>query len=195
MDSWLDSVIDGCKGDVLTLLGFSMLVEKHVLVHLKGGNIWSSLKTIMPKHPDVLKQIDLHLVYVGRGNFIWPQLHSTPLQVLPTMSSDTTTVIVSTMLSLYPEEDKTLDKLIMSGLGIGLDREPKSKGLQIKQSSYTANRPDAGASSIDSHVPHSKQSVHMATRLFTSNDDGNCQIGDNSGFTIAHWNRHYLPTR
>ena len=156
MDSWLDSVIDGRKGDVLTLLGLSMLVEKHVLVHLKGGNIWSSLKTIPPKHSDALKQIDLHLVYLGRGNFIWLQVRSTPLQALPTTSSDTTTVIVGTMLSLSPEEDKTLDKLIMSGLGIGLDRETKSKGLHIKQPSYTVSRPDAGASSIDDHIANSR---------------------------------------
>ena len=148
MDSWLDSLIDGHKGDVLTLLGLSMLVEKHVLVHLKGGNIWSSLKTIPPKHQDVLKQIDLYLVYVGRDNFIWLKVCSTPLQVLPTTLRDTTTVIISTMLSLSPEEDKTLDKLIMSRLGIGLDIETKSKELQIKQLSYTASRLGAGIDHI-----------------------------------------------
>ena len=164
MDSWLDSIIDGCKGDVLTLLGLSMLVEKHVLVHLKGGNIWSSLKTIPPKHPDALKQIDLHLVYVGRGNFIQLQVHSILLQMLPTMSSDTTTVLVGTMLCLSPEEYKTLDKLIMSGLGIGLNRETKFKGLPIKQLLHTASKPDAGIPSTDSQEPHSKQSVHTATK-------------------------------
>ena len=34
LDNWLDSVQEGRKGDVLTLLGLCMLIEKHALVHL-----------------------------------------------------------------------------------------------------------------------------------------------------------------
>ena len=39
LDNWLDSVQDGRKGDVLTLLGLCMLIEKHTLVHLHDGAI------------------------------------------------------------------------------------------------------------------------------------------------------------
>ena len=39
LDNWLDSVQDGRKGDVLTLLGLCMLIEKHTLVHLHGRAI------------------------------------------------------------------------------------------------------------------------------------------------------------
>ena len=179
MDSWLDSVTDGCKGDVLTLLELCMLVEKHVLVHLKGGNIWSSLKTIPPKHPDALKQVDLHLVYLGRGNFIWLQLCNTLLQVLPTpTNTNMTTVIVGTMLSLSPEEDKTLDKLIMSRLGIGLNRDNRSKGLQIKQPSHTVTIPEAGTSSTDGKGSPNKQPSLTVSRIDagTSNTDGEVTV-------------------
>ena len=44
LDNWLDSIQDGCKGDVLSLLGLCLLIEKHVLVHLSNGLLWSSLK-------------------------------------------------------------------------------------------------------------------------------------------------------
>ena len=70
MDSWLDSMIDGCKGDVRTLLGLCMLVKKHILVHLKNGKLWTSLKTLPSSHAKGLKQVNLHLVYLGRDNFI-----------------------------------------------------------------------------------------------------------------------------
>ena len=123
MDSWLDGVIDGQNGDMLMLLGLCMLVEKHILVHLKGGKIWFSLKTLPPHHVEALKQEDLHPVYLGRGNFIKLQVHGIPVQVLATLNIDSTTmVVVGTMLSLTPEEDKMLDKLILSSLKIGLDR-------------------------------------------------------------------------
>ena len=44
LDNWLDSVQDGRKGDILSLLGLCLLIEKHILVHLSNGLLWSSLK-------------------------------------------------------------------------------------------------------------------------------------------------------
>ena len=69
------------------------------------------------------------------------------------------------MLSLLPEEDRTLDKLIMSGLGIGLNKDNKSKGLQIKQPSHTVTIPEAGTSSTDGKGSPIKQLSHTVTRL------------------------------
>ena len=125
--------------------------------------IWSSLKTITCSHAKSLKQVDLHLVYLRRGNFIRLQLHSNPLQVLATPNTDSTTmVVVSIMLSLTPEGDKTLDKLIMSGLGIGLDTTKKSVGLPAKEPSHTASRPDAGVPSTD-EIQNVKQETPTVT--------------------------------
>ena len=71
LDNWLDGIQDGCKGNILSLLGLCLLVEKHVLVHLSNGMLWSSLKNSMDLHlhDDMLKKVDLHMVYLGRGNF------------------------------------------------------------------------------------------------------------------------------
>ena len=65
MDNWLDSVNDGRKGDVLLLLSLCMLIEKHILVHLKNGQIWTSLHDSTGTHDEILSKVDIHLVYLG----------------------------------------------------------------------------------------------------------------------------------
>ena len=116
----MHSVHDGHKGDLLELMGLCPLIEKHVMVHLKGGTIWTSLKVIPTTHDEIIKQVDLHLVYIGRGNFVRLQNCSTPLQVVAS-SKKSETVVIGTFMPLSPEENKILDTMIMSGLGIGLD--------------------------------------------------------------------------
>ena len=65
MDNWLDSVNDGRKGDVLLLLSLCMLIEKHILVHLKNGQIWTNLHDATGTHDEILSKVDIHLVYLG----------------------------------------------------------------------------------------------------------------------------------
>ena len=55
LDNWLNSVHDGQKGDILALLGLCLLIEKHALVHLKGGVNWTSLKNASKLHDEILK--------------------------------------------------------------------------------------------------------------------------------------------
>ena len=110
---------DGHKGDVLALMGLCLLIEKHMMVHLKGGTIWTSLKVIPAMHDEMIKQVDLHLVYLGRGNFVRLQNRSTVLQVVAS-SKKSETVVIGTFVPLSPEENKILDTMIMSSLGIGL---------------------------------------------------------------------------
>ena len=65
LENWLDSVHDGKKGDVLSLLSLCMLIEKHVLVHLHNGQIWTSLNDSTGSHDAILSKVDIHLVYLG----------------------------------------------------------------------------------------------------------------------------------
>ena len=64
LENWLDSIQDGRKGDVLSLLSLCMLVEKHVLVHLHNGQIWTSLYDSEGVHDAILDKVDIHLVYL-----------------------------------------------------------------------------------------------------------------------------------
>ena len=106
MDSLLDSIVDGRKGDVLTLLGLCMLTECHVLVHLKGGKMWTSLQEVPSSHTLILKQVNLQLVYLGLGNFAKLSKCKMPLQVLPCAMGDKMTVVVRMMITLSPDEKK-----------------------------------------------------------------------------------------
>ena len=65
LENWLDSVHDGRKGDVLSLLSLCMLIEKHGLVHLHNGQIWTSLIDSTGSHDAILSKVDIHLVYLG----------------------------------------------------------------------------------------------------------------------------------
>ena len=126
VDSWMDCILEGIKGDVLNLLSLCMLVEKHVVVHLKNNQVWRSFKNEPPDHQTALQQCDLHLIYLGHGIFTKLIQCKTPLQILSAPGADVTTVVVGTLQSnvndLSQEESNTLDKLIYSGLGIRLQR-------------------------------------------------------------------------
>ena len=126
MDLWMDCILDGIKGDVLTLLSLCMLVEKHFIVHLKNNQVWTSFKNEPLDHQTTLQQCDLHLIYLGCGIFTKLIQPKTPLQILSAPGPDVTMVVVGTLQSnvsdLSREESNTLDKLIYSGLGIRLQR-------------------------------------------------------------------------
>ena len=99
-------------------------MEKHVLVHLGKGMLWSSLKdsTDSHLHDDMIKKTDLLMVYLGRGNFALLQQRIYPLQVVET-SPDTKSIVLGTFVPLSPDEEKILDSIILSGLGIGINHE------------------------------------------------------------------------
>ena len=142
LDNWLDSVHDGRKGDVLVLLGLCLLIEKHALVHLKGGVNWTSLKNASILHDEILRKVDLHLVYLGQGNFATLQHRANPLQIVSS-SADSESVVIGTVVPLSPDESKILDLMIMSGLGVGLDckKSTLTKQPKYKKASECAASP------------------------------------------------------
>ena len=122
LDYSLDSVQEGRKGDVLTLLGLCMLIEKHALVHLHRGSIWTSLKDYQDSHYESLSKSDIHLIYLGRGNFARLTTCPTPLSVVDETASSQT-VLIGTLFPFTPSESKALDTLIKTGLGVAIARD------------------------------------------------------------------------
>ena len=110
------------KGDVLVLLGLCMLIEKHAVVPLHDGLFWSSLKDFKNSCNESLSKSDIHFLYLGRGNFakLIPRL--TPLHIVDETASSQT-VVVGILFPLTQHENKTLDALIMSGLGVACGRD------------------------------------------------------------------------
>ena len=138
LENWLDSVHDGRKGDMLSLLSLCMLIEKHVLVHLHNSQIWTSLNDSTGSHDAILSKVDIHLVYLGQGNFALLQKQESALQIVH-RSPDVESIVIGTFIPLSPDEDRTLNCLIFSGLGIGLDHDTKVKHKDIGKPSTSAS--------------------------------------------------------
>ena len=54
---------------VLLLFTLCALVSKHALVHLRNGNIWTTIDNPTYDHDKLLSQCDFHFAYVGNGLF------------------------------------------------------------------------------------------------------------------------------
>ena len=64
-DQWLSAVENGCKGDVLTLYGLSVMTNTHTYVHLHNNQYWCSVKNPPGTHTDVIAMCTKHLLYLG----------------------------------------------------------------------------------------------------------------------------------
>ena len=128
------------KGDVLALLSLCMLVEKHVLVHLHNNQIWTSLRDSEDSLDVIMSKVDIHLVYLGRGNFALLQKRENALQIAH-RSPEIDSIVIGTFIPLSPDEDKTLNHLILSGLGFGLDRDTKATHRDLNKSSMSTSPP------------------------------------------------------
>ena len=147
LDNWLDSVQDGRKGDVLTLLGLCMLIEKHALVHLHDGAIWTSLRDSQNSHDEALDRSDIHLIYLGRGNFAKMSARDVPLLIAentPTSQS----VAIGTLFPLTQSEDKAVNTMIKTGLGIAISREEPRTTITASTSTTPVTVPDKSIKSL-----------------------------------------------
>ena len=43
IETWIEGVKEGKKGDVLALYGLNVLLEIHTICHLKNGQTWTTL--------------------------------------------------------------------------------------------------------------------------------------------------------
>ena len=69
LDIWADGVKLGRRADILSVFTLSALISKHTLIHLRNGNIWTTMETLNMDHDDLMKDCDIHLAYLGNGLF------------------------------------------------------------------------------------------------------------------------------
>ena len=80
---WLSAVREGRKGDILSLYTLSLMLDIHTVVHLNKGKIWSTLKSPINDHDELMKRCPVHLAYLGMGIFVELVERERPLQILP----------------------------------------------------------------------------------------------------------------
>ena len=69
LDTWVDGITLGRRAYILSMFALSALISKHTLIHLRNGNIWTTMETSNMDHDEILKDCDIHLAYLGNGLF------------------------------------------------------------------------------------------------------------------------------
>ena len=81
-----------------------------------------SLRDSQNSHDEALDRSDIHLIYLGRGNFAKMSARDVPLLIAentPTSQS----LVIGTLFPLTPSEDKAVNTMIKTGLGTAISRE------------------------------------------------------------------------
>ena len=115
----MTSITDGMKGDILVLYTLCMLFDKHVIVHLRHGMVWSTLADLSQDHYADIQKCELHLCYVGRGLFVELMERKTPLEIV----KDTEAVQSLIIGELSTTEEQTIRLIETAGLGIAISKE------------------------------------------------------------------------
>ena len=79
---WVMAIREGRKGDILSLYALSLMLDVHVVVHLHNGATWTTLKSPINDHDELLKRCPVHLAYLGMGIFVEMVKREMPLQLL-----------------------------------------------------------------------------------------------------------------
>ena len=69
LDTWADGIKLGRRADIFSVFVLSALISKHTLIHLRNGNLWTTMETSNMDHDEILKDCDIHLAYLGNGLF------------------------------------------------------------------------------------------------------------------------------
>ena len=69
LDTWAKVVELGRRADILSVFTLSTLISKHALIHLRNGNMWTTMETSNMGHDEIMKECDIHLAYLGNGLF------------------------------------------------------------------------------------------------------------------------------
>ena len=112
-----------------------MLIEKHAVVHLHGGSIWTSLRDSQNQHDEALNRSDIHLIYLGRGNFAKLTAHEMPLDVVEE-TPNSQSIVIGSLFLLTPSENKAIDTMMKAGLGVAIAKD-ESKPATLASTSST----------------------------------------------------------
>ena len=92
IENWAQSVKLNRQGDILSLFTLCALTSCHAIVHLRNGNLWTTVDTPESYHHDKLLSVcDIHLAYTGNGQFVKFKCKAEPRINISITSNTTTT--------------------------------------------------------------------------------------------------------
>ena len=69
ISTWLTRPKTGKRADLLALFLLCKITKSHCFVYLKGCRYWTSLEENPVDHDTLLQKCNLHLAYLGCGNY------------------------------------------------------------------------------------------------------------------------------
>ena len=69
LKTWLINIKTGRCADILALYLLCVITKSHCFIHLHDGNYWSSLEEQPIEHASIEQKCNLHLAYMGNGNY------------------------------------------------------------------------------------------------------------------------------
>ena len=133
-DTWIEAIDEGCKGDVLTLYGLSLLANVHTYIHLHNGQFWSTLKNVPSNHDETLRKCKVHALYLGRGLFVKLREQEVPLQIIDNPNPKVISIIIGKLSEL---ETKMYEDILHTGLGVGKSAKT-AKSVELKASNSSS---------------------------------------------------------
>ena len=133
INTWLVRPKTGKRADVLALFLLYRITKSHCFVHLEGGWYWTSLEDNPEDHEMLLQKCNLHLAYLGCGNYAQLLLRTVTYEYeIFSISSPLNIDVVDTkpqiIGSLTADEESTLSQLMSTGLkSAGVKSTPSKK--------------------------------------------------------------------
>ena len=136
LDIWMDALHEGHKGDTLTLYGLSMILDVHMVVHLRNGKIWTMMDSPLDDHADLISKCLIHVAYLGCRLFVELVKRDKPLEVIKSVNGSHSYVVGELMIV----EQKTFDKTLRTGLGAGINMEDIPVDLSMPHTKPTEDK-------------------------------------------------------
>ena len=119
----MEAIDEGCKADVLTLYGLSLLTDVHTYIHLHNGQFRTTLKNVPSTHDETLQKCKVHALYLGRGLFVELREWEAPLQIIDNPNPKVISIVIGELSEL---ETKMYDDILHTGLCVGKAAESKA---------------------------------------------------------------------
>ena len=121
INTWLIGPKTGKRADVLALFLLCRITKSHCFVHLEGGHYWTSLEVNPEEYDMLLQKCNLHLAYLGCGNYAQLLLRTVTYEyeifgVSSPLNIDILDTKPQIIGSLTADEESTLSQLMSTGL-------------------------------------------------------------------------------
>ena len=121
INTWLTGPKRGKRADVLALFLLCRIKKSHCFVHLEGGHYWASLEENPVDHEMLPQKCNLHLAYIGCGNYVQLLLRTVTYEyeifgISSPFNIDIMDMKPQIIGSLTADEESTLSQLMTTGL-------------------------------------------------------------------------------